>query len=296
MAPPTLEERRYAIEALTVDFTRDIRDATVLVKAVPDRAVPLDKLINRYDHARKRLRFMEASVAHHRYWQPAIRDYATFFAKQNEVVELAKALRAAEEPAEAEKVRGQILERIAPFTEAPGLIIEGGVLRLDVVTDIEDEEFRTEVIDSVQLVWNESAAAKQAGLRIELTLEVIEPTTLYGGQPPLPGSTIDERAHLGRFPAGRLVLTTGGDRTHAIVGRYVQLGTDPVTPRQLAHEVGHLLGFADAYLRGYEEAGPYGVVIVEWSGLQDDLMGAPSSGPVTDRMVERLQSAYTPRR
>ena len=62
----------------------------------------------------------------------------------------------------------------------------------------------------------------------------------------------------------------------------------------LAHEFGHLLGFEDAYLRGYDgdPVDPYGVVIVEWSGLSSDLMGDSTRGQVNDEMINRLISAY----
>jgi len=55
-----------------------------------------------------------------------------------------------------------------------------------------------------------------------------------------------------------------------------------------------LLGFSDAYLRGYDGdvEDPLEVVLVEWTGLIDNLMGAPSSGRVTKEMIERLIEAY----
>ena len=67
-----------------------------------------------------------------------------------------------------------------------------------------------------------------------------------------------------------------------------------MTPRVLAHEFGHLLGFEDAYLRGYEGEpdDPHGVVLVEWVGLSDDLMGNPAGGAVTREMIETLLEAY----
>jgi hypothetical protein len=69
-------------------------------------------------------------------------------------------------------------------------------------------------------------------------------------------------------------------------------------PRVLAHEFGHLLGFVDAYLRGYEgdPDGPFGVRVVEWTGLMDNLMGGPAAGRVTREMIEQLLAAYDPDR
>jgi hypothetical protein len=102
------------------------------------------------------------------------------------------------------------------------------------------------------------------------------------------------KAHVDRFPEQALVLTTGTASTHAWTGRSVLLGPSPLRRRDLAHEFGHLLGFADAYLRGFEgePTGAFGVVVVEWVGLQDDLMGSPESGRVTETMIDRLIDAY----
>ena len=75
-----------------------------------------------------------------------------------------------------------------------------------------------------------------------------------------------------------------------------QLGSGKLAPRVLAHEFGHLLGFADAYLRGYAGSpdDPYGLRIIEWTGLMNDLMGGPGVGRVTREMIEQLLAAYDP--
>ena len=41
-----------------------------------------------------------------------------------------------------------------------------------------------------------------------------------------------------------------------------------------------------------EPGGEFGVVLVEWTGLLDDLMGNPSGGRVTAEMIDRLIEAY----
>ncbi len=89
-------------------------------------------------------------------------------------------------------------------------------------------------------------------------------------------------------------MTTGGESTHAWTGRWMVLGPEEVSGRMLAHEFAHLLGFDDAYLRGFDgdPDGPFGVVLVEWTGLRDDLMGNVRGGRVTRDMVETLVKAY----
>jgi len=160
-------------------------------------------------------------------------------------------------------------------------------------TDIGDDAFLGEVEASVRRAFSGSPAARARRFEIFLRWERIPPARLYPEGPPL-GSVLDADDHLRRFPAGSLVLTTGAASTHSLPGRFVQLGAEPLVRRELAHELAHLLGFTDTYLRAYEgdPADPQGVVLVEWSGLEDDLMGSPVSGRVTPAMVRRLLRAY----
>ena len=91
---------------------------------------------------------------------------------------------------------------------------------------------------------------------------------------------------LSETPEGYSIVPLTGDR--------IVLGTRPVSGRTLAHEFGHLLGFSDAYVRGYDGSpeDPYGVVLVEWTGLTNDLMGSPGGGKVSDEMMRTLIETY----
>lgn len=93
-----------------------------------------------------------------------------------------------------------------------------------------------------------------------------------------------------------MVLTTGAESTHSWQGRSILFGPAPIHRNSLAHEFGHLLGFSDAYLRGFEgdPQDPYGVILVEWTGLLDDLMGNSSSGAVSEGMIRTLLRFYGP--
>jgi len=202
-------------------------------------------------------------------------------------------------PPQTAAFRDSLAREVAPFTRAPSLAIvtrADGLreLAVSVVTDITDSVFLQAFADAVEREWNGSAAARAAKLRIVLSVTRLSPSALYPEGPPAPGASIDEAAHLKRFPPGALVLTTGAKSTHAVAARYIQLGTAAIGPRVLAHEFGHLLGFADAYLRGSEgsSAARWGYTLVEWSGLQDDLMGAPGSGRVSEAMITQLLTAY----
>jgi hypothetical protein len=169
----------------------------------------------------------------------------------------------------------------------------GRVLPVTLVTDIGDEAFLEVFREAVLGVWARSPAAREAAFRVELEIERVAPEMLYPEGVPDPDTVLEDGEHLARFPEGAVVLTTGAASTHAWAGRSIHLGTDPLRPRTLAHEFGHLLGFTDAYLRSFEgdPADPYGVVLVEWGGIRNDLMGDPGRGPLTVQMIERLCGA-----
>jgi hypothetical protein len=193
----------------------------------------------------------------------------------------------------------EILERVAPFQPTPGLRVEdvpdlGRVLEVPLTTDIADLEVTGAFRDAVESVWNDSEAARGARLRIRVSWNEVRPETLYPEGVPPAGAELDEEDHLSRFEAGRLILTTGARSTHALTGRAILLGTEPRTPRSLAHEFGHLVGFNDAYLRAAEGSpeDPFGSVLVEWTGLSNDLMGSPNHGRVTEAMIDQLLRAY----
>jgi hypothetical protein len=298
-----LTETFYSLAWLSGQSDDERRAAARFVAATASDSAPLEPLIGEYDRLKGRLRWLEESVTYHRYWQQASEDFALWFAGKNQLVRRARTLKAmlaeAVIPPQTAAVRDALAREVAPFTRAPSLAIvtRGDGLRelaVTVVTDITDSVFLQAFTDAVEREWNASAAARAAKLRIVLSVTRLSPSALYPEGPPAPGASIDEAAHLTRFPPGALVLTTGAKSTHAVAARYIQLGTAAIGPRVLAHEFGHLLGFADAYLRGTEgsSAERWGYTIVEWSGLQDDLMGAPASGRVSEAMIAQLLTAY----
>ena len=146
----------------------------------------------------------------------------------------------------------------------------------------------------VDEAFSQSVAARTHQFSVDLEWRLVGADALYQDGPPRYGAVIDLGAHRSRFLDCPLVLTTGAESTHALVGDRIVLGTDPESHNTLAHEFGHLLGFSDAYVRGYDgdPGGDYGAVIVEWTGLSDDLMGSPGRGRVSSEMIETILTAY----
>jgi len=307
---PSLRKREprrqnYSLDSLTTVSATNFRDAALLRLGVAEESTaPLESLIVEYERLRPKLGNLDKHINYHSMWQQAAVDDAEFFARQNRIhartVEWDRS-RADLEPQASDSARWEIAELVAPFRPTPGLAIEldaagARVLRVSVATDITDASFLEKFRRGVLAAFSESEAARARRFRVDLSFDRIAPESLHPGGSPEIGAAIDEDAHVAMFPSGALVLTTGAKRTHAFVGRYIQLGTDPTVPRSLAHEFAHLLGFKDAYLRAFEGTpdDPFGCVFVEWTGLRNDLMGNPSRGLVTVAMIDQLLQAYGP--
>jgi hypothetical protein len=300
--PPA--ETRYALADLEGWTGAALRGARGLAAAAagggPDR---LEELVARYEALAARRATLDAHLSYHEEWQRVVLEWPDYFARQNALAAKAREMRRLREAGareEAARAEEELRREIGPFLPAPGLRARrapGGrlVLPVTVATDIRDEAFLREFEAAVRRAFAGSPAARNGRLRVALEWRRLAPEALYPEGVPA-GRILEAGDHLRRFPAGSPVLTTGAASTHSLPGRYVQLGAEPLTRRELAHEFAHLLGFTDGYLRAFEgdPAGPRGVVLVEWRGLQDDLMGSPSEGRVTPAMVRALRSAYGP--
>jgi hypothetical protein len=118
----------------------------------------------------------------------------------------------------------------------------------------------------------------------------VSPEHLYGtDKPPRTGQRMNIRKHVEQFPADGAVLTTGARTTH-VDGRAIILGPHDITKRVLAHEFGHILGFRDAYFRGYKDLAEDGFQVMEIVADSIDIMGDPATGAVLRRHYEKLTS------
>lgn len=269
---------------------------------IPDQA-DLEVLVEEFESLLAAYRNIEDHLSYHDQWQNSVRKYPLFFQQRNRLLPMAQELsdlvKTGEYPERVLELRREIVQIVAPFKPAEGITLQTrisgqGLLTVKLCTDIEDQGFLEVFHSSVDKVYSQSAMDSETLFSVELVWQLIAPEELYGGSPPARGARINEAEHRDLFAGCPLVLTTGGNDTHALVGDQVVLGTRPINARVLAHEFGHLLGFGDSYLRAYEgEPGnPYGVVLIEWTGLTDDLMGRPGEGQVSPAMIDALFTAY----
>jgi hypothetical protein len=229
-------------------------------------------------------RLVDSHAEHNWQWQRAIAADPAHFARVTTTIDSAVAGRTvATLPAPAMPRIEVSLDESVPDTI---------VLRVPMVTDIRDTAFVRAFRNAVESRWK---TAGHPAYRVTIDFRFADVGDLYCAaaaaacSPPAAGSTIDVAAHIARFPAGFAVLTTGATQPQVIGGRALVLGPRDVTPRTLAHEFGHLLGFDDAYLRGQRDLGPDGFAIVELVPNRLDVMASPGYGSVLPRHFRQLE-------
>jgi tetratricopeptide (TPR) repeat protein len=220
-------------------------------------------------------------------------------------------------PGDAERLRAALTERAQSLSKdisaATNWTSSRSFLRIErpqpnhwlvtvpLYTDITDVSFVEGFVHAVETLWHVSRSQAEGTeeFRVHVDLQRISPERLYcrhdsvsagsvdACTPPARGVHIDVDAHVGRFPAGGAILTTGASLLRFVGEHAIALGPQAVSPHVLAHEFGHLVGFPDAYFRGYRNAGPDGFVVTELADLAD-IMGAPGAGPVLPRHFETL--------
>jgi hypothetical protein len=170
------------------------------------------------------------------------------------------------------------------------------VMSVPVYTDIADAGFVDAFKSAVETQWRARAGEDQ--FRLQLVIRVLTPQQLYcrqsdgtrapGCTPPVSGERIDLAAHAARFPKDGAALTTGASSLRIVGHGALILAPHDVAPRVLAHEFGHVLGFPDAYLRGYRDLGVNGFQVMELVPDTTDIMSNPGSGSVLARHFQAL--------
>lgn len=260
-------------------------------------------LINNYITLRDEVNNIQLHLDYHDYWQEAATQYARWFAKQNRLSKQAARLLDLKgtDPKAYEQARNEVARALSVFFPAAHAVgcqmhADQAYLTLAVSTDIESAAFRKALKKTVETRF--SGLASALSVKLEMKLSYLSPEALYHGKPPIHGSRLDVNQHIRRFGDNTAVITSGAQTTHAFVGQHIALGGSPTTRRTLAHEVGHILGFNDIYLRSFvaHPSPRYGVVYSEWKGISNDIMGNNNSGEVTPAMRDTLVNYYCIRR
>jgi hypothetical protein len=293
----------------------------------PMRQSLYEELARGYRQIRRQQQNIEAHIQYNRLWQAAIafdrskfaeqtvlhdkvlrrqavRD--VFYAQQTAALkstgrELNGALVAAFDRLvnrfkETEKLLTREIETASDFFNLPGYVrVEreskhSWIVHVPFYTDIGDSEFVQAAKKQIENTWY--LRSGEDAFRVELDFSYFSPTELYGSaNPPQNGRRLNIQEHVAFFPMDRAVLTTGAFTTH-VDGRTIILGPHDITPRVLAHEFGHIVGFKDLYFRGYKDRGENGFEVMEIVAEPLDIMGAPTTGAVLLRHYERIIKAY----
>jgi len=161
------------------------------------------------------------------------------------------------------------------------------VFRVPVNTDIVNERFLQEFKSAIENRWCFDDGQDQ--YRVQIDLQKISTAELYqksaiGDVPrkdhiPVEAEQIDLWAHCRRFPAGAAVLSSGAKKTYNSAG-CLFVGPEDVTPSSLVHEFGHLLGFADEYVRGFRDLKQDGYEILEIMPDNENIMASSRGGTI----------------
>jgi hypothetical protein len=238
------------------DVPSDVR-TTIISNAVQDyRRLAADQ------------RIVDQYVQYNRFWQRSIAQDRARFDQLTKVYELLTSDR----PDMSVAIRDVLGKPAAPsFVKVNREQPERIRFQVPVYTDIEDQEFLAKAKSAIEDMWQ----ARDNDISYALEIEFRNMPS--AGES---GAHIDVRAHVAKFPEDGAVLTTGGQTTYSLVGRYIALGPGDLSTRTLAHEFGHVLGFRDGYVRGYRDLGEHGFEILELTSVFDDIMSAPREGHV----------------
>ncbi len=240
------------------------------VSSAPIAPAAIRETIAQYRMLVDNLKTIDQYLQYNRFWQRAIAEDRSRFDRLTEIYDLL----VAEEPGAADAAREFLGQPSVPdYLEIDRPGSGPTVVRLPVYTDILDDAFLEAVESGVEGMWS---VGREGGYMLDIELRKRSPV----GSLPRPGDRIDLMEHATRFPDDGALLTTGAESTYGFVGEYVALGPGDITVRTLAHEFGHVLGFADGYIRGYRDLGEDGFEILELTSSFEDIMSAPREGRV----------------
>lgn len=274
--------------------------AVAVSPAGGSRSSTLESLIARYRTIVSARTSIDADVGYNWLWQSEIANNRARFDAATRLIDAALTLTAADAPLTSDILSAGAAPDPGTFVRVESPSRHVHVVTVLMVTDIVDDAFVERFKSAAEGHWALTASGEDYRVRLEMTR--LSPERLYCGAPvtglplgscapPAKGERIDLETHTARFPPGRAVLTTGASALHARGRRVIALTPFDVAPRVLAHEVGHLLGFPDAYLRGYRDLGPEGFRVIEFVPDLSNIMAAPGAGSVKEQHFRQLIAA-----
>jgi hypothetical protein len=284
-------------ETLMDQETAAVGRLEATLTAASARRSTLDSLTTSYRALVDRKRGVDADVNYNWLWQGEITRVRPVFDRNSAIMDAILRLRSARVASDSALVAEGLASDVSRV-DPPAYVTaerrgDGWLITVPIVTDIQDTAFVAEFKRVIVAGWR---ARDSVSYQVALDVRVVPPAELYCAAsascaPPARGAQINMGAHIARFPQGAAVLTTGAGSTHFEGGRAVVLSPHDAPHHLFVHEFGHVLGFRDAYLRGYRDAGNDGFVVTELVVDARDVMGNSRDGSVNVSHFERLLRA-----
>ena len=258
--------------------------ARVAAMPAPASRAACETLVADYKTRVNRRRPIDADVDYNWLWQKRIADNRPLFDRQQARLDTEVRRQAQPGPAASGRAQPAIGFDPPPFVRIEEPAPREHLVTLPLYTDITDRAVVRAFVEAVETRWRARAGQEKYRVRVAVT-------TFTPDAAPAIGEKIDLAVHAGRFPEDGAVLTTGAASVQVAGSRALVLGPHDVSPRTLAHEFGHLLGFPDAYLRGYRDLGADGFEVLELVADQADIMSSIPRGSVLARHFQGLIAA-----